>query len=61
MALDIEKRVKVDIDSEWGEWASTSDTPPYTNTELIEYRVADSAELNIDEIYIANSMYILGI
>lgn len=43
--ITIEKRTRVLIDDEWGVWSVTTDVPPYTNTDLIEYRVGSDADV----------------
>lgn len=43
MAITIEKRIRATIDDEWSVWSTTTDLPPYTNTDLIEYRVNDNS------------------
>ena len=42
MSLSIEKRTRVLATDVWGAWASTTDAPPYTDTDLIEYKVGGS-------------------
>jgi hypothetical protein len=45
MSIVIEKRTRATINDDWGAWASTTDSPPYTNTDTIEYRVSDDVEI----------------
>lgn len=35
----IEKRIRATVDDEWSIWETTTDSAPYTNTNLVEYRV----------------------
>ena len=48
MSIIIEKRTRATIDDQWSNWSETTDTPPYNNTDLIEYRVAN--DINIDDL-----------
>jgi len=48
VSIIIEKRTRATIDDQWSNWSETTDTPPYNNTDLIEYRVAN--DINIDDL-----------
>ena len=48
MSIIIEKRTRATIDDQWSNWSETTDTPPYNNTDLTEYRVAN--DINIDDL-----------
>ena len=50
MTLKIEKRTRALPTSTWSSWAATTDTPPYTNTELVEYRVESDRIFKIEEL-----------
>lgn len=51
MAINIYKRTRLLITDEWGAWSLTTDIPPYTNTDLIEYKAEDgSTIINISDI-----------
>lgn len=51
MAITIEKRTRTLTTDEWSSWTSTDDVPPYSNTDLLEYRVNDnSIFINISDI-----------
>ena len=45
MSITIEKRTRAAVNDVWGSWASTTDSPPYTNTDTVEYRVSDDIEI----------------
>ena len=49
MAINIEKRTRAVATDPWGAWALTTDTPPYDNTDLVEYRVVGTADINIED------------
>lgn len=46
----IEKRTRALITDDWGSWTETTDAPPYTNTDLVEYRTIDSSYVSIEEL-----------
>lgn len=46
----IEKRTRALITDDWGSWTETTDAPPYTNTDLVEYRTIDSNYVSIEEL-----------
>lgn len=48
MAITIEKRIRAVNTDPWGAWASTTDIPPYTDTDLIQYRVIDDLIETVD-------------
>ena len=48
--ITVEKRTRTLITYTWGSWATTTDAPPYTNTDLLEYRVIDERFVTIDEL-----------
>jgi len=50
MAITIEKRTRSLVTDPWGTWAETTDTPPYNNTDLVEYKVAEEADIQIDKL-----------
>lgn len=51
MTITIEKRTRAVNTDPWGAWASTTDIPPYNNTDLLEYRSVDGATtINIADI-----------
>ena len=50
MALKIEKRTRALPTSTWSSWAATTDAPPYTNTELVEYRMESDRIIKIEEL-----------
>jgi len=50
MAINIEKRTRAAVGSDWGDWAETNDPAPYTNTDIVEYRVKSDYSLDIEEI-----------
>ncbi len=50
MSIDIEKRTRALITDDWGVWASTTDAAPYTNTTLVEYRVASTSYADVSEL-----------
>lgn len=43
MAITIDKRIRALATDDWGDWLTSTDAPPYTNTDLIEYRVNDNS------------------
>lgn len=47
--ITILKRVRATVDSDWGLWLSTTDAPPYTNTELVEYTVEEDSTIDIED------------
>lgn len=50
MAIIVEKRIRVLETTPWGSWTSTTDTPPYINTSLLEYRIIDESEVTIKDL-----------
>ena len=50
MTLKIEKRTRVLSTEAWSSWAVTTDAPPYTNTELVEYRMESDRIIKIEEL-----------
>ena len=48
--ITVEKRTRTLIADTWGSWATTTDAPPYTNTDLLEYRTIDESFVTIDEL-----------
>jgi len=46
VSIIIEKRTRATIDDQWSNWSETTDTPPYNNTDLIEYRVANNIDID---------------
>jgi len=42
------KRTRLSVDESWSAWLATTDMPPYTNTELIEYKVAADSVIDIE-------------
>ena len=48
--ITIEKRTRALVTDLWGVWAATTDAPPYTNTDVLEYRVIDESFVTIDEL-----------
>lgn len=46
----IEKRTRALITDDWSSWTETTDAPPYTNTDLVEYRTIDSNYVSIEEL-----------
>ena len=50
MTLKIEKRTRVLSTEAWSSWTTTTDAPPYTNTELVEYRMESDRIIKIEEL-----------
>ena len=50
MTLKIEKRTRSLPTNNWSSWAATTDVPPYTNTELVEYRAEAYSIAKIEEL-----------
>ena len=48
--IAIEKRTRALITDAWGNWAATTDAPPYTNTDLVEYRAIDESYVTIEDL-----------
>ena len=48
--IAIEKRTRALITDAWGNWAATTDAPPYTNTTLVEYRAIDESYVTIEDL-----------
>jgi len=48
MAADIviEKRTRALVTDVWGAWGATTDAPPYTNSDVVEYRAAGLYQSN---------------
>lgn len=43
--ISIAKRTRLDASAEWGAWVLTNETPPYVNTDLVEYAVQQDIEI----------------
>ena len=50
MTLKIEKRTRAVSTDTWSSWTATTDAPPYTNTELVEYRMESDRIIKIEEL-----------
>ena len=56
MAIQIEKRTRVDVEAAWTTWVATTDASPFNNTDLIEYRtlndilISDLTDGTVEEI-----------
>ena len=50
MTLKIEKRTRASSTEAWSSWTATTDAPPYTNTELVEYRMESDRIIKIEEL-----------
>ena len=50
MTLKIEKRTRALSTDSWSSWAATTDAPPYTNTELVEYKVESDRIIKIEDL-----------
>ena len=48
--LDVEKRTRTLSTDTWSEWASTTDIPPYTTTELVEYRSVEESSISLYDL-----------
>lgn len=48
MLVNVEKRTRAASTDNWGAWAITTDAPPYTNTDLVEYRAETNIDVDID-------------
>ena len=48
--IAIEKRTRALVTDAWGNWAATTDSPPYTNTTLVEYRAIDESYVTIEDL-----------
>ena len=51
MSLTISKRTRTltdEVYSEWTEWAVTTDSPPYNNTDILEYKITSDYDNNVD-------------
>ncbi len=45
MSINIHKRIRTltdEVYSDWSEWEITTDTPPYNNTSLVEYKTSST-------------------
>lgn len=50
MTLQIEKRTRALNTDPWGNWVLTSDVPPYTDTDLVEYRIQNTTNVNVADL-----------
>ena len=50
MTIKIEKRTRAQITDSWGSWTLTSDIPPYTDTDLVEYRTTSDEIVKIEDL-----------
>ena len=50
MTLKIEKRTRASSTGSWSSWSATTDTPPYINTELVEYKAESDRIVKIEEL-----------
>ena len=50
MTLKIEKRTRALPTNTWSSWAVTTEAPPYTTTELVEYRMESDRIIKIEEL-----------
>jgi len=55
MLTNVEKRTRAQVEDNWGDWAATTDAPPYVNTDLVEYRAvtdysADRISIDVDNL-----------
>jgi hypothetical protein len=48
--ITIEKRTRTLITDDWSDWAETTDVPPYTNTDILEYRSIDESYISITDL-----------
>jgi hypothetical protein len=46
MTITIEKRTRTTSEDIWSSWGVTTDVAPFVNTELVEYRVANTTLLS---------------
>lgn len=50
MSILIEKRSRVLVSDDWGVWSSTTDSSPFVDTDLVEYRQSGSTSIDISDI-----------
>lgn len=48
--ITVKKRTRALETDAWGEWAATTDVPPYVITNLVDYRVFDDTFATIEEL-----------
>lgn len=48
--IEIQKRTRATNTDDWGDWLTTTDAPPYTNTELVEYKSIDSTTVGLEDL-----------
>lgn len=48
--IEIQKRIRAVNTDDWGTWSLTTDAPPYTNTDLVEYRSIDSTIVTVEDL-----------
>lgn len=48
--ITIQKRTRALVTNAWSAWADTTDAPPYTNTDLVEYRTIDSTVVTLEDL-----------
>jgi len=59
MSINIEKRTRAEVTpatdpvtyTDWSEWSSTTDSAPYENTSLVEYRIDKAFETSFLEVF----------
>lgn len=59
MAINVEKRTRALVTDDWGAWVVTTDAPPYTNTDLVEYRF-DDGKTQIDIANVTRNVTIVS-
>lgn len=50
MTFEVYKRSRANTSVSFGDWALTTDAPPYVDTELVEYKAVTSATINVSDI-----------
>lgn len=50
MLIEIEKRTRALVTDQWSEWALTTDVPPYTITDLVQYRTISDEIVQIEDL-----------
>ena len=48
--ITVEKRTRAQVTDIWGVWTATTDAPPYTNTDILEYRIIDESFVTVEDL-----------
>lgn len=48
--ITVEKRTRALITDTWSVWTATTDAPPYTNTNILEYRIIDDSYVTVEDL-----------